>query len=174
MDVAALRAAQAPLKAKYKDNPDSALATVRAEGIVDGDAPACHVAGWAGSAKAGLHPFTGGDGSEACSADMLLEALVACAGVTLKAVAMAMEIELTSAKVLAEGTFDARGTLGVDKAAPVGLTNVRLTFQIDSPAEDRQLAKLVELSERFCVIYQTLKNSPALESRTEFSHTAEV
>ncbi|MEM1398474.1 MAG: OsmC family protein [Pseudomonadota bacterium] len=171
MQAAELRGRQAPLKAKYKDDPSSARVTVRAEGIIDGEAPICHVPGWAGTAKAGLHPSTGGDGSEACSADMLLEALVACAGVTLKAVAVAMEIPLQSAKVIAEGTFDARGTLGVDKAAPVGLSEVTLRFEVESPADPAKLEKLVQLSERYCVIYQTLKNSPALTSEADIRQT---
>ena len=129
----------------------------RAEAQVMPDRPSALVNGAKAEQQAGLHPAAGGDGSEACSADMLLEALVACAGVTLKAVATAMDVELRSARVAAEGWWDARGTLGLDRSVPVGLTEVSLVFHLDSPAEAKTLLKLVELTERFCVIYQTLK-----------------
>ena len=169
MDVKELRALQAPLKERYQQNPESAIVTARAEGIVEGEEIVCRIAGHAENTVAGLHPATGGDGSKACSADMLMEALVACAGVTLKAVATAMRLPLNRAKVIAEGTWDARGTLGVDRTAPVGLKEVRLIFEIDSPAEPEKLKKLVELTERYCVIFQTLAHPPKIESRYEVS-----
>lgn len=157
-----LRALQAPLKAKYKQDPASACLTLRAHGSVSSDDVVCRLESGAGRVEAGLHPYTGGDGSHACSGDMLLEALVGCAGVTLKAVATAMSISLRSASVHAEGELDFRGTLGVAKDAPVGFSSVRLRFEIDSDATDDQLKKLVELTERYCVVFQTLKNAPAL------------
>lgn len=160
MDASTLRGLQAPLKERYRERPGDARVLVRAEGRFEGDGVTCTVPGWAGEAKAGLHPSTGGDGSEACSADMLLEALVACAGVTLRAVATAMEIPIRGATVSAEGHFDARGTLGIDKAAPVGLTDIALRFDIDTDAPADKVARLVELAERYCVIYQTLKAPP--------------
>ena len=152
MDIAELRALQAPLKERYKQNPESAVIATRAEGIIEGEDIVCRIPTYAGAAVAGLHPAAGGDGSKACSADMLMESLVACAGVTLKAVATAMRLPLKRAKVIAEGSWDARGTLGVDRAAPVGLREVRLTFEIDSPVDPEKLEKLVQLTERFCVI----------------------
>ena len=165
MDINELRALQAPIKAGYKENPESALISTRAEGIIDGDDIVCRISSYAGTTDSGLHPATGGDGSKACSADMLMESLVACAGVTLKAVATAMRIPLTCAKVIAEGIWDARGTLGVDRTAPVGVKAVGLTFEIDSPADAKKIAKLVHLTERFCVIYQTLANPPKLTTQ---------
>ena len=164
MDIKDLRALQAPLKERYKQNPDSAVISTRAEGIIEGGDIVCRIPTNVGTTVAGLHPATGGDGSKACSADMLMESLVACAGVTLKAVATAMRIPLKRAKVIAEGNWNARGTLGVDRAAPVGLREVRLTFEIDSPADPDKIEKLVQLTERFCVIYQTLSNPPKLTS----------
>jgi len=164
MDINELRALQAPLKERYKQDPESAVISTRAEGIIDGEDIDCRIPTSVGTTVAGLHPATGGDGSKACSADMLMESLVACAGVTMKAVATAMRIPLTRAKVIAEGNWDARGTLGVDRAAPVGLREVRLTFEIDSPADSEKVEKLVQLTERFCVIYQTLANPPKLTS----------
>lgn len=165
MDINELRALQAPLKQRYKVNPDSALISTRAEGVIDGEDIVCRIPSYAGMTESGLHPAAGGDGSKACSADMLMEALVACAGVTLKAVATAMRIPLKQAKVIAEGIWDARGTLGVDRAAPVGLKAVGLTFVIDSPSDSKKIEKLVQLTERFCVIYQTLATPPKLTSR---------
>lgn len=166
MDGEKLRALQAPLKARYKEDPKTALLTLRARGRVSNDDVACRIetGASAGQVEAGLHPYTGGDGSLACSGDMLLEALVGCAGVTLKAVATAMSITLRAATVHAEGDLDFRGTLGVAKDAPVGFATVRLRFEVDSDASDDQLKKLVELTERYCVVYQTLKKGPALES----------
>ena len=160
-----LRALQAPLKEGYKHNPQTALIQARAEGVITGEALACRVQTFAGPAVAGLHPAAGGDGSQACSADMLMQALVACAGVTMKSVATAMGIELRQVKVIGEGTWDARGTLGVDRTVPVGLTEAALTFEIDSPADPERLEKLVQLTERYCVIYQTLAAPPRLTSR---------
>ena len=152
-----LRNLQAPLKARYRSEPEAARIPAHAEAQVLPDRPSCLVKGGKAEQQAGLHPAAGGDGSESCSADMLLEALVACAGVTLKAVATAMEVELREARVTADGWWDARGTLGLDRGVPVGLTEVTLSFHLDSPAEERTLTKLVDLTERFCVIYQTLK-----------------
>jgi len=164
MNINELRALQAPLKERYKQNPESAVIPTRAEGIIEGEDIVCRIPTSTGTTVAGLHRATGGDGSQACSADMLMESLVACAGVTLKAVATAMRIPLKHAKVIAEGNWDARGTLGVDRTAPVGLKEVRLTFEIDSPVDPKKIEKLVRLTERFCVIYQTLANPPRLTS----------
>ena len=161
-DAAALRALQAPLKARYKDAPEAALITLRATGAVDEAAIACKVETAAAVATAGLHPATGGSGQELCSGDMLLEALVACAGVTLKAVATALEIELRNARVTAEGDLDFRGTLGVDRAAPVGFRAIRLNFALDTDASRDQLDTLLKLTERYCVVFQTLNTKPEL------------
>jgi uncharacterized OsmC-like protein len=162
MDAAEIRALQAPLKQRYRDTPQAARVTSRAEATLDPSALACKVPGWHDTVTAGLHPATGGDGALACSADMLLEALVACAGVTLRAVATAMGITLGSGKVIAEGVWDARGTLGVDRTVPVGLTDISLRFEIDADADAAKLARLIETTERYCVIYQTLKSPPVL------------
>ena len=164
-----LRALQAPLKERYRQDPRSAKIKARAEATIADEAVACRVATHAGVTVAGLHPATGGDGSQACSADMMMEALVSCAGVTLKAVATAMRIELRQARVIAEGTWDARGTLAVDRDAPIGLTDIDLTFHIDSPADAKKLEKLVDLTERYCVVWQTLAHPPALKSRLRTS-----
>lgn len=161
MDAAALRALQAPIKQRYRDDPDSARVPARAEARL-GDDIAVTVPGWAGEVVAGMHPAAGGDGSKACSADMLLEALVACAGVTLASVATAMGVTLRNAVVRAEGSWDARGTLGVSRETPIGLTDIRLVFEFDSDADEPTRKRLVELAERYCVIYQTLKNPPAM------------
>lgn len=160
-----LKALQAPLKARFREEPAAARATLRAEGLVSESDVACTVDTWKGPVEAGLHPLTGGDGTSACSGNMLLEALVACAGVTLKAVAIAMGIRLRGARISAEGDLDFRGTLGVAKEVPVGFGAIRVAFQIDSDAPSEQLEKLVQLTERYCVIYQTLK-SPATISVT--------
>ena len=162
MDATELRALQAPLKQRYRDTPEAARVTARAEALLDASAVACDIPAWHHTVTAGLHPATGGDGSLACSADMLLEALVACAGVTLRAVATAMGIPLRSGKVIAEGVWDARGTLGIDRAVPVGLTDITLCFEIDADADAAKLARLIETTERYCVIYQTLKSPPRL------------
>lgn len=162
MDATELRALQAPLKQRYRDTPEAARVTSRAEAVLDTGSVACTVPGWHHSVTAGLHAATGGDGSQACSADMLLEALVACAGVTLRAVSTAMGITLRSGKVIAEGVWDARGTLGIDRAVPVGLTEVTLRFEIDADIDDAKRTRLIETTERYCVIYQTLKSPPRL------------
>jgi uncharacterized OsmC-like protein len=167
MDRNDLRERQSPLKSRYREEPGSARVTSRAEGRIAADDVACSVAGWRGATEAGLHPATGGDGSQACSADMLLAALVACAGVTLKSVATAMGVTLRDAHVVAEGDWDARGTLGVDREVPVGLTDVRLTFTLDTDAEQATVDRLVELTERYCVIYRTLSQPPRLTVTTE-------
>jgi uncharacterized OsmC-like protein len=162
MDAQSLRDLQAPLKAKYREAPDAAVIRLRAKGDVDEMGIACKVETGRAVVEAGLHPMAGGTGLQACSGDMLLEALVACAGVTLKAVATALAIELRRATVTAEGEIDARGTLGVDKTVPVGFQTIRLSFDVDTDAPPDQREKLFQLTERYCVIYQTLKNPPAL------------
>jgi uncharacterized OsmC-like protein len=162
MDADQLRALQAPLKQRYRDDPAAARIPAHAEATVDSEAVAAAIATWPGETIAGLHPAAGGDGSMACSADMLLEALVACAGVTLRAVATAMGIRLRHARIVADGVWDARGTLGIDRAAPVGLTEIALRFELDSDAESDKLARLVATTERYCVIFQTLRAPPQL------------
>ena len=162
MDATALRAMQAPLKERYKGDPKSALITLKAKGALDDAHIACKVETGRALAVAGLHPATGGSGLELCSGDMLLEALVACAGVTLKAVATALEVPLKSAKVSAEGDLDFRGTLGVAKEAPVGFREIRLRFDLDTDADADTLATLHKLTERYCVVYQTLVSSPTV------------
>jgi uncharacterized OsmC-like protein len=157
-----LRAMQAPLKSRYKETPDAALITLKAEGDLDSQEIACSVETGKALVKAGLHPATGGDGSFACSGDMLLQALAACAGVTLKAVATALGIELKSGKVRCEGDLDFRGTLGVEKTAPVGFREIRLAFDIATDADKDAVAKLIQLTERYCVVFQTIKVSPAV------------
>lgn len=157
-----LRAMQAPLKSRYKEMPGAALITLRAEGDLDSQEIACSVETGKALVKAGLHPATGGDGSFACSGDMLLQALAACAGVTLKAVATALGIELKSGKVRCEGDLDFRGTLGVDRTAPVGFREIRLAFDIATDADKDAVAKLIQLTERYCVVFQTIKVSPTV------------
>ncbi|WP_158043844.1 OsmC family protein [Skermanella pratensis] len=165
MDAETLKAVQAPLKQRYRDAPDSAVITLKAEGTVGAEGVSCKVDTGRALVEAGLHPAAGGDGIAACSGDMLLEALVACAGVTLRAVATALNIDLRGGTVRAEGDLDMRGTLGVSKEAPVGFRSIRLTFDLDTDAGDEQLASLLKLTERYCVIYQTLRNPPAAEAR---------
>lgn len=160
MDAEALRALQAPLKAKYRADDKAATITLRAKGAIDEAKIACKLETGRAIAEAGLHPLTGGTGMELCSGDMLLEALVACAGVTLKAVATALAIPLKTGEVLAEGDLDFRGTLGVDKEAPVGFTAIRLTFKLETSADEAQIAQLIKLTERYCVVFQTLKTPP--------------
>jgi uncharacterized OsmC-like protein len=162
MQAEELRALQAPFKERYRDDPDAALVTLKAEGSLDAEGLTCKVETGKALVEAGLHPATGGDGFAACSGDMLLEALVACAGVTLKAVATALGIELRGGRVRAEGDLDFRGTLGVDKAAPVGFRDIRLSFDLDTPATQDQLSSLLKLTERYCVIYRTLREPPAV------------
>jgi uncharacterized OsmC-like protein len=159
MNADELRAMQAPIKQKYKESPDAAVVTLRAEGRI-GEGIACRVDTGRALVEAGLHPATGGSGLQACSGDMLLEALVACAGVTLKAVATALAIELRDATVRAEGDLDFRGTLGVAKDAPVGFREIRLRFDLDTDAPEEQKKKLVELTERYCVVLQTIRRAP--------------
>ena len=163
MDATALRAMQAPLKERYKGDPQSAVITLKARGTLDDTAIACKVETGRAIAAAGLHPATGGSGLELCSGDMLLEALVACAGVTLKAVATAIDIPLKSGTVSAEGDLDFRGTLGVAKDAPVGFKQIRLRFEVDTDAPQDKLDQLLKLTERYCVVYQTLKSGPPIE-----------
>ena len=151
-----LRALQAPLKARYRDQPDAALITLKAEGRL-GENVSCNVETGRALVAAGLHPATGGTGLQACSGDMLLQALVACAGVTLSAVATALGIELRDARLVAEGDLDFRGTLGVEKEAPVGFRQIRLNVALDTPASDEDQQKLLSLTERYCVVYQTLR-----------------
>lgn len=159
-----LRALQAPMKAKYKADPDAARIEIAIKGVVEGAGISCRVESPRGPIVAGLHEAAGGDGTLACSADMLLESLVACAGVTLKAVATALGIELKRAEIMATGDLDFRGTLGVSKEAPVGLSSVRLHFNVHSNADDQQLLKLLSLVERYCVIYQTLAVPPRVQA----------
>ena len=156
-----IRALQAPLKARYRDEPQAAVVTLSAEGRLS-EGLSCSVATGQALVKAGLHPATGGTGEFACSGDLLLQALVACAGVTLNAVATALGIELRSGTLRAEGDLDFRGTLGVSREAPVGFGAIRLAVQVDADATPEQLSKLVELTERYCVVLQTLRTSPAL------------
>jgi uncharacterized OsmC-like protein len=162
MDAEKLRATQAPLKQRYRDDPASARIPARAEAVIALDDIACAVPGWHGEIIAGLHPAAGGDGSLACSADLLLQALVACAGVTLRAVAAAMGIELRGGRIIAEGFWDARGTLGVDRAAPVGLTEISVRFDLDTEADPEKLRRMITTVERYCVIFQTLRTPPTL------------
>ncbi len=160
-----LRALQAPLKENYKTNPEAALITLKAEGRV-GENVSCKVDTGRAMVEAGLHPATGGSGMQVCSGDMLLEALVACAGVTLGAVATAIGIDLgDNSTIRAEGDLDFRGTLGVSKEAPVGFREIRLQFDLDTDADTKKLDKLIELTERYCVVYQTLQQSPEIEVR---------
>ena len=158
-----LRSLQAPLKDRYRADPDTALITLEAEGRLGDEDITCKVSTGKAMVEAGLHPATGGDGFSACSGDMLLEALVACAGVTLKAVATALSIPLRGGSVRAEGDLDFRGTLGVDKQAPVGFRDIRLSFRLETDADNEQLETLQKLTERYCVIYQTLCNPPAVK-----------
>ena len=156
-----LRTLQAPLKEAYKDAPEKAVVTLNAEGRI-GEGMTCRVETGKALVEAGLHPATGGDGLAACSGDMLLEALVACAGVTLQAVSTAIGVELRAGKVSAEGDLDFRGTLGVSKEAPVGFRDIRLRFDLDTDADAEQLATLMRLTERYCVVFQTIQNKPDL------------
>lgn len=163
MDAAEFRAMQAPIKARYKEDPKAGLVTLKAKGSLDDANIACKVETGRALAIAGLHPATGGTGLELCSGDMLLEALVACAGVTLKAVSTALEIPLRSATVSAEGDLDFRGTLGVAKDVPVGFAQIRLRFDVGTDASQEKLDQLLKLTERYCVVYQTIKTGPSVE-----------
>jgi len=162
MDAASLRELQAPLKTKYREQPEEALVTLRADGSLDADGIACRVETGSALVEAGLHPATGGSGLQACSGDMLLEALVACAGVTLRAVATALEFRLKGGSVRAEGDLDFRGTLGVDRAAPVGFRAIRLAFALDTDEAQDRIDSLLKLTERYCVVLQTLRHPPEL------------
>lgn len=157
-----LRAIQAPLKQLYRDNPAAALIPARAEGSLDPNDIAIVVDSWRSKVTAGLHKAGGGSGELACSADMLLEAVVGCAGVTLRAVATAMGVTIRGGKVIAEGIWDARGTLAIDRAAPVGLTEVTLRFDVDCDADAAKLERMIQTTERYCVVLQTLKNPPKI------------
>jgi uncharacterized OsmC-like protein len=163
MDAQALRAMQAPIKDRYKADPQAAVITLKARGTLDDANIACKVETGRALAVAGLHPATGGSGLELCSGDMLLEALVACAGVTLKAVSTALDVPLRSAAVAAEGDLDFRGTLGVARDAPVGFRTIRLTFTVDTDAPQEKLDQVLKLTERYCVVYQTIRNGPPVE-----------
>ena len=160
MDAAALRALQAPIKERYKSDPKAAVITLIARGSIENEGIACKVETGRALAIAGLHPASGGSGLELCSGDMLLEALAACAGVTLKSVSTAIEVPLKSGNVAAEGDLDFRGTLGVDKEAPVGFAEIRLRFYVETDAPQDKLDLLLKLTERYCVVYQTIKNGP--------------
>jgi len=164
MDVTALRAMQAPLKDKYREAPEAGVVTLKARGELDDQHIACKVETGRAIALAGLHPATGGSGMELCSGDMLLEALVACAGVTLKAVATALEIDLKKGLIRAEGDLDFRGTLGVAKDAPVGFKAIRLSFDVETDAPQDKLDTLLKLTERYCVVFQTLNVKPELSA----------
>jgi uncharacterized OsmC-like protein len=163
MDGNELRALQAPIKQRYKDDPNAAVVTLKAKGTLDDGNIACKLETGRALAAAGLHPATGGSGLELCSGDMLLEALVACAGVTVKAVATALDIPLKAGRVLAEGELDFRGTLGVAKDAPVGFREIRLRFDLDTDASQDKLDQLLKLTERYCVVYQTIKAGPPVD-----------
>ena len=162
MNADELKSLQAPIKQRYRHEPKSASVTLRAEGKI-GEGVTCNVATGKALVEAGLHPATGGNGLSACSGDMLLESLVACAGVTLRAVATALEIPLRDATIQAEGDLDFRGTLAVSKDVPVGFQKIRLRFDLDTDANEEQLATLLRLTERYCVVYQTLAHSPKID-----------
>ena len=157
-----LQELQRPLKQRYAERPDSAVVTLRSEGSLDSESISCSVETGRALVEAGLHPATGGSGELACSGDMLLDALVACAGVTLRSVATSLEVPV-SGRVTAEGDLDFRGTLGVDKSAPVGFRSIRLEFELSGDATDDQLATLTRLTERYCVVYQTIRNGPPVD-----------
>jgi uncharacterized OsmC-like protein len=163
MDREQLRSIQGPLKERYREEPDAALVTLAARATLD-EGVSCSVQTGRAVAQAGLHPASGGDGSLLCSGDMLLEALVACAGVTMRAVATSLGLSLGSGSVRAEGDLDFRGTLAVEREAPVGFKAIRLSFDLDSDASAEELAKLLELTERYCVVYQTLAGGPVLST----------
>lgn len=165
MDAAELRQVQGPLKERYRNEPDSAVVTLSADGELDGTGVACRVRTAQALAEAGLHPATGGDGTQLCSGDMLLEALVACAGVTLRAVATSMELPVRGGTVRADGDLDFRGTLGVARDAPVGFGAIRVDIALDTDADDDQLATLAKLTERYCVVYQTLNGGVDVSMR---------
>jgi uncharacterized OsmC-like protein len=160
-----LRAMQAPIKTRYRDDPATALVTLRSRGTLGAESITCKVATGKALVEAGLHPATGGDGLAACSGDMLLEALVGCAGVTLRAVATALDLPVRGGTVTAEGDLDFRGTLGISKEVDVGFKEIRLQFELDTEATPEQLETLLKLTKRYCVIYQTLQKAPAMTAR---------
>ena len=162
MNADQLREIQAPLKSRYKEEPESARIKLSAKGSLGGDGLTCRVETGKAMVEAGLHPATGGSGMEACSGDMLLEALVACAGVTLRAVATSIGVEIRGGTVSAEAVLDVRGTLAVEKTAPVGFEHIDLRFDLETDADEEQLATLLKLTERYCVIYQTLRKAPSI------------
>lgn len=162
MDAATLRQVQAPLKDKYRADPASAVVTLSATGELNSSAVACRVETATAMAEAGLHPASGGDGTQLCSGDMLLQALVACAGVTVRAVATSLELPVRGGSLRAAGDLDFRGTLGVDREAPVGFSSIQVDIELDTDADDEQLATLTKLSERYCVVYQTLRGGPEM------------
>ena len=166
MDRAALQALQSPLKERYREDPDAAVVTLRASGSLD-EGISCSIDTGRAIAQAGLHPASGGDGSQLCSGDMLLEALAACAGVTLRSVATSIEVPVAGGTVTAEGDLDFRGTLAVDRDAPVGFRSIRLSFDLDTEADDEQLATLLKLTERYCVVLQTIAGDAPIETRCE-------
>jgi len=172
MDSTGLRAVQQPLKDAYREDPQQAVITLRARGELGDEGISCSVDTGRAMAVAGLHPATGGDGSLLCSGDMLLEALVACAGVTLRAVATSLEIAVTGGTVRAEGDLDFRGTLGVAKEAPVGFTAIRLSFDLDTDASEEQIATLLRLTERYCVVYQTLAHPVPVAASADVTRPA--
>lgn len=165
MDVTELRAAQAPLKQQYAEQPESAATALSARAGFEDPGITATVSTWAGPVRAGLHRATGGDGSDACSGDMLLEALLACAGVTLRSVATAMRLDLRLVDLRAEASFDARGTLGLDTSVPVGITGARVVAEVETDADDQALTRLAQLTERYCVVGQSLKEPPPVEVR---------
>lgn len=160
MDGTTLREMQAPLKQRYRDEASSALTPLQATGTFDDKGITCTVDGWTEPIRAGLHPATGGDGSDACSGDMLLQAVLACAGVTMRSVATALGIDIRSARLRAQGQFDARGTLGVSREAPVGVQDLHIIAELDTDADDAALARLAALTERYCVVAQSLADTP--------------
>ena len=165
MDAAALREMQAPIKQRYKDDPAAALAHLHAAGDFRDEGITATINTWSGPQRAGFHETTGGDGSDACSGDMLLQALLGCSGVTLRSVATAMSIDIRSATLTARGDMDARGTLGVSRDVPVGMTGIEVVMEIDTDADDEKLATLAKLTERYCVVAQTLKVPPTMTIR---------
>ena len=162
MDATALRELQGPLKQKYRDDPATARTPVGAFGTFEETGISCSVSAWSGITRAGLHPATGGDGSEACSADMLMQALLACVGVTMRSVATAMSIQIDSAELSVRGMFDVQGTLGISRQVPVGVQEIRVVVELQTDADDAALSKLAELTERYCVVGQTLAQQPSI------------
>jgi uncharacterized OsmC-like protein len=169
MDRDELRATQAPLKEHYKSEPEAAMITLHAEGVLGDESISCSVDTGRAVVEAGLHPASGGDGSFACSGDLLLQALVACAGVTLRSVATSIEVPINQGTVRAEGDLDFRGTMAVDREAPVGFRDIRLSFELDTDADPERLEKLLELTERYCVVLQSLLHTPLITTRIDRS-----